>query len=169
MLSFAYGIYVLALAAAAISDLVRYEIPNGLSVALVAGFGLQAIALPVATTLDHIVAALTVFGLMSALFAGGICGGGDVKLLAATALWIGWPNLPQFLLVMALAGGALALMLLLARRIAAARVAATTGARPRRIFAPEAGVPYAVAIAIAGLAMLPRLTATVPSLAAGTN
>jgi prepilin peptidase CpaA len=158
MLSFtAYGIYVLALASAGMSDLVRYQIPNSLSVALLAGFALVALSLPGPVIVNHVLAGVAVFGMATLLFALGVCGGGDVKLLGATALWMGWSNLPDFLLLMALIGAALALSLLIARRLARSTVVVATGVRPRRLFAKTAGVPYGVAIALAGLAMIPRL------------
>ncbi len=164
----AYGIYVLALAAAGTSDLVRYEIPNSLSLALVAAFALLATELPLPAVIDRVLAGLTVFGLMSLLFAAGICGGGDVKLLGATALWMGWSHLTAFLLVMALAGAVLALTLLILRRLAGSGVVVATGVRPRRIFAKDAGVPYGVAIAVAGVSMIPQLDPTILS-AIGAN
>jgi prepilin peptidase CpaA len=158
MLSFAaYGIYVMALVAAAASDLWCYQIPNSLSAALLASFALIALSVPGAVVVDHLLAGVAVFGLTTLLFAAGLCGGGDVKLLGATALWMGWSNLPDFLLLMALIGAALALSLLLARRLARSTVLVTTGARARRLFSKDAGVPYGVAIALAGLAMVPRL------------
>ncbi len=161
MLSFAaYGTYVLALAAAGMSDLARYEIPNGLSVALVAAFALLASTLPMPVTINHVLAGTAVFGLTSLLFAAGICGGGDVKLIGATALWMGWSNLPGFLLSMTLIGAVLALCLMVARRLASSDVVVVTGVRPRRLFMKDNRVPYGVAIAIAGLLMLPRLGAT---------
>ncbi|HTO85084.1 MAG TPA: prepilin peptidase [Methylomirabilota bacterium] len=158
MLSFtAYGIYVLALAAAGMSDLVRYQIPNSLSAALVAGFALVALLLPGAVIVNHVLAGVAVFGVTTVLFAIGVCGGGDVKLLGATALWMGWSNLSDFLLLMALIGAALALSLLLARRLVRSTVLVTTGVRARRLFSKDAGVPYGIAIAVAGLVMVPRL------------
>jgi len=158
MLSFtAYGIYVLALAAAGMSDLVRYQIPNSLSAALVASFGLVALLLPGTVIVNHVLAGVAVFGVTTVLFAIGVCGGGDVKLLGATALWMGWSNLPDFLLLMALIGAALALSLLLVRRLVRSTVLVTTGVRARRLFSKDAGVPYGIAIAVAGLVMVPRL------------
>jgi prepilin peptidase CpaA len=169
MLSFtAYGTYVLALAAAGVSDLARYQIPNSLSVALVIAFALLASTLPAPVTVNHVLAGAAVFGLTSLLFAVGVCGGGDVKLLGATALWMGWSNLPGFLLAMALIGAALALCLIVARRFAGSAVIVATGVRPRRLFMKDNRVPYGVAIAIAGLLMLPRLGATALA-AAGLN
>lgn len=157
LISAAHGIYVLALIAAGASDVYRYEIPNSLSVAMVAGFALLAAALPLPVVVDHVLVGLAVLGAMTILFAAGVCGGGDVKLLAATALWMGWVRLPEFLLLTALAGGVLALVLLASRRLAASRLLVATGSRPRRLFAKSSGVPYGVAIAAAGLAMFPQL------------
>ncbi|MBV8536306.1 MAG: prepilin peptidase [Alphaproteobacteria bacterium] len=159
-LSFAaFAIYVLALAAAAVSDLVRYEIPNGLSLALVAAFALMAPTLPIPVTVNHVLAGTAVFGLTLLLFALGVCGGGDVKLLGATALWMGWSNLPSFLLAMTLIGAVLALCLMMTRWFAGSGLVAATGVRPRRLFVKDNRVPYGVAIAIAGVLMLPRMGA----------
>ena len=44
-----------------------------------------------------------------ALFNLGWIGGGDAKLAAATALWLGWTPLADYGLASALAGGALTL------------------------------------------------------------
>ena len=68
-------------------------------------------------------ALLTGFAVLAAgmaLWAPGWLGGGDVKLLAAGALWFGWPDVVSFLVWSMLAGGVLALVLVLARRIAPA-------------------------------------------------
>ena len=53
-----------------------------------------------------------------ALFAAGIFGGGDAKLLAASALWFGWPGIARYIFVVALLGGLLALVILGLRRFA---------------------------------------------------
>src|SRR5689334_1030515 len=45
----------------------------------------------------------------------GLLGGGDVKLLTALALWAGGPTLVQFIVLTALAGGALAVVWLAVR------------------------------------------------------
>ena len=82
-------------------------------------------------------AALLVFGLFTGLWTLGMMGGGDVKLLAALALWFAPLPLVGLLMAMAIAGGAVTLATLVHHR-----------AR-RAPGAPE--VPYGVAIAIAGL------------------
>jgi prepilin peptidase CpaA len=73
-------------------------------------------------------------------FAIGQMGGGDVKLLGALALWLPVQPLLSLLTVMALAGGALTLLMMADRRIRR-----DTGA---------VEIPYGVAIAFAGLLAL---------------
>ena len=67
------------------------------------------------------------------LFGLNLVGGGDAKLLAASALWIGYEQLVPFLLYVTIFGGALALLLLAYRRVAGDRVAAAgLGGPPAR-------------------------------------
>jgi len=80
---------------------------------------------------------LGMFGVFAALFALGMMGGGDVKLLAAIALWFPWQALLALLVVMALLGGVVTLITVIHHR------------RIKREGQPE--VPYGVAIALAGL------------------
>src|SRR5437588_9932353 len=97
LLSIALATYLIALAVAAINDLLHYEIPDMSSVALVAAFLVMATYLPLSLSAWHALAGLATFLVAALLFAFGICGGGDVKLLGATALWMGWNNLPEFI------------------------------------------------------------------------
>jgi len=152
----AVAVYGLALVAAAASDLTHYEIPNGISIALAAGFTLLVPGLQASEAAWHLAAGGAVFIVTAALFARGIMGGGDVKLLSATALWTGFAGLPAFMLLMALFGAALAAALLTAKRLVPE---AAFGRRwYAHLLAREAGVPYGVAIAGAGLALLPQLS-----------
>lgn len=80
---------------------------------------------------------LAVFVLFAGAFAMRMMGGGDVKLLGALALWLPLVPLVQMLLVMALAGGALTIGLLLVHRIRRSKATLE--------------IPYGVAIAFAGL------------------
>lgn len=80
---------------------------------------------------------LAVLALFAALFAAGMMGGGDVKLLAALALWFPAGALLWLLMLMALIGGVVTLVTLVAHR-----------ARRR---SGRAEIPYGVAIALAGL------------------
>lgn len=155
LISITLGTYLIALVAAAINDLARYEIPDMLSVALVTAFLPMAAFLPISLSASHAFAGLATFIVAAALFAAGICGGGDVKLLGATALWMGWHNLPEFLLFTAVVGGVLAVLLIAARKLAP--VERKAGHWYSRLLHDSEGVPYGVAIAVAGLAMSSRL------------
>ncbi len=150
-------LYVGALAVAAASDLVRYQIPNLASLALIAAFALTVPAVSVAAVAAHAAAGLFVFAVAAIGFAAGICGGGDVKLLAATALWMGWHNLATFLLMTAVAGAFLALLLLAARRLTATRPELRFGRWYSRLLSEKEGIPYGAAIAFAGLTVLTQL------------
>lgn len=152
----ALGLYVVALAAAGVSDLIRYEIPNALSIALVIAFALMATALPAAASAWHLSAGLVVLALASGLFVAGVIGGGDAKLLAATALWMGWRNLLSFVLLTALAGALIALILLITRRLAAGRPKGNHWYS--RVLSESEGVPYGLAISAAGLASISQLS-----------
>lgn len=80
---------------------------------------------------------LAVFIVFAALFAMGAMGGGDVKMLAAVALWLPAGALISLLVLMALLGGVLTLITVVHHRLT------------RKIGPVE--VPYGVAIALAGL------------------
>jgi prepilin peptidase CpaA len=142
------------LAAAALSDVVRRRIPNGI-VALVALAGLarQALAGGAAPLLALGVAA-GVFALATLLWLRGLLGGGDVKLLAAVALLVPFAAVPVLLLAVAVAGGVLCLLHLGLRATLPAPAPRRAGGSLRRALRVEAWrirrgapLPYGVAIA----------------------
>jgi prepilin peptidase CpaA len=157
----AFALYVLLLAAAAVTDLWKFKIPNWVSVALLLLFVPAAIWLPLgAHWLSHVGAALSVLAAGILLFLRGWLGAGDVKLMAAVALWTGFAYLAQFVVFVALAGGALALVLLVLRlvlaRLPAVRAAPEGGALPRVLVKGER-VPYGVAIACGAILLAVEL------------
>ena len=77
-------------------------------------------------------------------------GGGDVKLLAATGLWLGPAATPALLLLTALAGGVVTLALITCRALGAGRLA---GGRIAALRDPMDRVPYGIAIAAAATAI----------------
>ena len=95
---------------AVISDVTRLRIPNWVSAALIALFvaflAIGGKSLPVA---EHVLVAACVLAGGFALFGLGWMGAGDVKLMAAVALWAGPSKALTFLLVTGIAGAALAL------------------------------------------------------------
>lgn len=157
LVALALSVYVVVFAAAAAIDLVRYEIPNALSLALVAAFLPFASALPLAVAASHLLAGLCMLVLTALCFAFGLMGGGDAKLLAAAALWMGWHDLAPFIFLTALAGACLGMVLLALRRLLPnARQAERWYSKA---LSPQEGLPYGVAISGAALALLPRLAA----------
>jgi prepilin peptidase CpaA len=91
-----------------------------------------------------------------AMFAFGWIGGGDAKLFAACALWLGWSASLSYLAITGLAGGALAVALLGMRSVWLRPIAARGPAWFNRLATPGAGVPYGVAIAFGALAAFPQ-------------
>ena len=138
---------LLALAAilivAAVIDVRTFTISNrlNLAVALLAPVYWASVALsPWPGIAVQLAAGATVFALLAGAFYTGMMGGGDVKLAAALALWFPPLGTIKFLVLMSLAGGVLTLLVLAWHR-----------AR-KRDGRPE--IPYGVAIAFGGLAIL---------------
>ena len=143
----------LALAAlfahAAVSDLRGFRIPNYVPVLVFVLFTVvSAFVLEPRAILLHLAAGFVLFVAGAALFAGGVWGGGDAKLVAAIGTWTGFGAMPRFLVVMALAGGVLALLMLAVRAIAP-RIATANAPWHLRI-ARTGHLPYGVAIATGG-------------------
>jgi prepilin peptidase CpaA len=104
---------------------------------------------------NHVLASLVVLAVSFGLFAAGWIGGGDAKLAAATALWLGFSHLIDYLLIAAMVGGAMTLFLLQARRIPLPETLAGTR-WIARLHAADTGVPYGIALAVAGLLVYPK-------------
>lgn len=140
-----------------VGDLVSYRIPNWISLALATGFGLAAVAvgIPVSTVGLNLAVGAAALAAGVALFALGWIGGGDAKLFAAAALWIGWPGALSFMAVTGVAGGGLALVLLSLRAPALRPLVLAGPAWFTRLGEPGESVPYGVAIAIGALTAFP--------------
>jgi prepilin peptidase CpaA len=142
---------------AALRDVVSYTIPNWISLSLVAAFPVAALALglplPVIGLQLGVGAAALAAGM--AMFALRWIGGGDAKLLAAAALWLGWPAALTDLAVTGIVGGGLAVSLL-ALRSAYIRPYILNGpAWFTRLAEPGENVPYGVAIAVGAMVAFP--------------
>ena len=157
----AASVFPLAMVGGAVCDLLRFQIPNGIPIALAvaffpaalaAGWGVEAILVPVGVG-----AGVLAVGYL--LFARGLIGAGDAKLLAAAALWVGWPGVTAYLLAVALAGGVLALVVAGFRRLSLPQTLDGV-AWVRRLHREELGIPYGVAIGAGALAFYPRLPLT---------
>jgi len=151
------GVFPALMAYAAASDLLTMTIANWISLVLVAGFFIVAVmlGLPAASIGLHVAAGLVVLAVTFSMFAAGWIGGGDAKLAAATALWLGFAQLADYLLMAAILGGVLTLALLVLRRYALPLVLAK---QPwiARLHAPTTGIPYGIALAAAALLVYPH-------------
>lgn len=151
------GLFPAAMIYAAASDLITMTISNRLSIALFLGFFVLAllIGMPLADIGWHLAASGAVLIFAFAFFARGWIGGGDAKLAAATALWIGFSHLMDYLLVAAILGGALTLLILQVRKWPLPQLLAR---QPwiARLHAMETGIPYGIALAAAGLIVYPE-------------
>jgi len=144
--------FPLAMAFAASTDLLTMRISNKLVLLLVAGFFIVALSvnLPLQQFAMHVLCALLVLTVAFTFFALGWIGGGDAKLAAATTLWLGFGLALPYLVYTALLGGALTLVVLALRRIPLTPFIA----RFRwleRLHDSRQGIPYGVAMAVAGL------------------
>ncbi len=146
-LAAASALAVAALVTAAATDIAHRRISN--RVVLVVAFSSLALlfSLPPADAAASIGLALAVFVGGTAAFAWRLVGGGDVKLLAATALWVGTSLFSLFIVVLSLASVAIALCMLAGerwvRRTVPSGLSPETGLR--------APLPLGVAIAVAGI------------------
>jgi prepilin peptidase CpaA len=163
MLEILWGVALAGLLAVAAWHDVRWRtIPNWIPAALVLLWVARWLA---EGRLGPAASALGVAGLVLLVgylaWLGGFLGGGDVKLLGATALWAGTSGLLTFLLATSLVGGALALAVGLRRRLAARRWSGSrhvgkqaphaSAAMPAGAAAVFTTVPYAAAILAGGV------------------
>lgn len=152
----AVSLFVAAMIYSALLDVVTMTVSDRLVIALLAAFPVLAAVSgwPLEAIAWSAVVAMMTFFVSVALFASGWIGGGDGKLATATILWVGAENALSFVAYTTLLGGACALALLGFRRLS---LAPSWQRRDWvvRLHAPSAGIPYAVAIGLAGLSLLP--------------
>jgi prepilin peptidase CpaA len=144
------------MAFAASSDLLTMTIPNRVSLIMLGGFVLLALAtgMSLEQLAMHAGAGLLVLCITFGFFARGWIGGGDAKLAAATALWLGFEHLLPYVIYASVFGGALTLVLL-QFRLAPLPIWLASEDWVQRLHRKEGGVPYGIALAAAALAIYP--------------
>ncbi len=138
-------------------DLFTMTIPNKVPLILLAGF----ICLAPFTGFDWmqlawhtgVAGAALLLGLFC--FAMGWVGGGDVKLFAATALWLGHEHLFEYALIVSILGGLLTFIIVFGRMMP------LPGLLVRlpwlaRLHDSKEGVPYGIALAAGALLVYPQ-------------
>ena len=137
------GMLAIALLTAAFTDMKRRQIDNSLNAAVAATAPLYWWAAGLALWPDvaqQVGFALLVSAALIGMWSLRLIGGGDIKLLAALALWLAPTTYLTMIVIMALAGGILTIL------IAGFHVAFRRQGKPM--------IPYGIAIAAGGLWVL---------------
>lgn len=130
-----------ATTAAALEDAIRLRINNITCAVIAAGaIGAMIAVGPSIALWQNFVVCAVILALGTAAFAGGLFGGGDVKLLAAIGLWLDLKGGSILFMAVLLAGGIVAVAYLVANMLRSSNA----GVRSRR-------VPYGMAIALGTL------------------
>lgn len=155
------AVFAALLVVAALTDLIEYRIPNHVALAVAALWPLHLIfGGPLSGAGWAIMVALGVFAGGLALYTMGWMGAGDVKLAAAVALWAGPAHVVEFMVFTSLAGGLMGLVMASPRlRYGLALMADHTRQDRLRDLLLADILPYGVAIAVGGLALVGRLGA----------
>ena len=152
-------VFIVLILIAARSDAKTLRIPNWIALSLLAdflvagfaaGMDLQDIAISLGVGVAALVVGFVLFFLRW-------FGGGDAKLYAAIALWMGWPLVGHYSVAVMLLGGVVAVIAVLLRK--------GLGLWPdwvvnsaRGLFEKNKAVPYGLAIVAGALVLLPRMT-----------
>lgn len=144
-------LFVALLILAALEDVWRLRISNWICAAIiVAAFVAIILAGPVADLWQNVAVFAVLLAVGTFLFAYGKMGGGDVKLLAASGLWFDLAGAARMIVAVMLAGGVVAIIVLILRTVKWSQ-----SARERiAILRPKGGIPYGVAIAGGALVAL---------------
>ncbi len=151
-------IFPFAMAHAATSDMLTMTIANRVSIVLIASFAVLAPLTGMAWSVYgfHFLAMAIVLAACFGLFALGVMGGGDAKLMASTSLWIGLNmTLLQYLVIGSFIGGILTVLILRFR----GSTLAVYGGRIdflSKMAEPKGKIPYGIALGLAGLFVFPE-------------
>jgi prepilin peptidase CpaA len=141
-------IVAVLLVAAAAEDAVRLRISNLIVLLVLVGAIVAAgVVGPELALWKNLVVFLALLAIGTPMFAAGKLGGGDVKLLAAVGLWFAFAGALWLILAVALAGGLLALVVLILRAFGWSEEIR----RRVVLLRPGGGIPYGVAIAAGAL------------------
>lgn len=137
-------------------DFLTMTIPNVIPALLSLTYlGLAAAYLPPLAVLSDVSCGVTVLAITFAMFSMRWIGGGDAKLAAATALWMGWGAIVDYGVAASILGGLLTFGLLTARATPLPALVSRVPAI-ERLRQPKCGVPYGIALAAAGLIQYPH-------------
>ena len=138
------------------SDLFSMNISNKVSLILIAAFVIfvMVLGMDMHTILWHFITFTLVLSIGFALFAANIIGGGDAKLAASTALWLGWAHTAPYILLASAIGGLLTLLILKFRSILVPEKLNKLE-WVLRLHDKNNGAPYGIALGVAALFVYP--------------
>ncbi|MEP3654134.1 MAG: prepilin peptidase [Litorimonas sp.] len=141
---------------AALNDANAMKIPNRIPLIVIAAYFAMVpftwSGIPM--FLEHLTVGTVLFAIGFAMFAFGWMGGGDSKLLAATAFWFTWHDAFIYMIYTALFGGAITLFIMLGRKYIPVRVMTSQWAHT--MFRDETKIPYGLALAAGAIMTLPQ-------------
>ncbi|MDO8290404.1 MAG: prepilin peptidase [Parvibaculum sp.] len=154
--TFPIAVFSAAMIFAGVRDLTTMTIPNWLTLALTLTFFVAApiIGMSLTEIAQHTVIFFVTLLVGMGFFAMGWIGGGDAKLMAAVALWIGWEQALPYFLIASVMGGGLTLLILGYRNLPLPAFMVRQ-AWALRLHDRSEGVPYGLALAAAGLLIFP--------------
>ncbi len=158
MLSYLFlAILPAALLIASVNDIIEMKIPNWISLMLILTFPFAAIyfQLSLGEIAASVLLGLIVLAAGFTLFALNLLGGGDAKLIAAVAPWLGLSAFAQFAIWTVMAGGALAILLIIFRKTPPYPVYAHAK-WVMKLHNAKGKMPYGAAIAVGGLYAMPQ-------------
>jgi len=150
-------IFPFFMAYAASSDFLTMRISNKISLGLIISFFILSVFVDMSLNqfAMHIGVSLLVLVVTFALFSFGWIGGGDAKLAASTVLWFGSSETLLYLIYASIIGGILTIIILLLRKFPLP-FGFDKIAWIKRLHTAGTGVPYGIALAIAGLLVYPE-------------
>lgn len=105
------GVGLLWALTAAVVDVRHHRIPNWLTYSgMIVGLGAQLVLSGPRGLVSGLAGALFAGGIFLVFFLARAMGGGDVKLVTALGCFVGWPDIGQVLIAIAIAGGILAIV-----------------------------------------------------------
>lgn len=151
-----FAVFILGMLTAAYRDALTMTIPNWVSVMILVGFFafVPFVWQGWAIFGEHLAVGVSVFLFGFAIFAFGWLGGGDAKLMAATAFWWQWSDLLMYVTYTTVAGGVIAIFILWGRKFVPVRV--LTAEWLHRLIKDEKRMPYGLALAFGAIATLPQ-------------
>jgi len=156
MASLVLMVFPVAMAFAAANDLFTMQIPNRIPLALVGGFIVVALLsrMPLDVFGVNLAIGFAILAVTFGLYAFNLLGGGDAKLIAAGAIWIGAEHILDYVLQITIYGAILSLAILAYRKFVPVAVLSLPG-WAQRLHTDRGPIPYGIAIAAGALVVFP--------------